>query len=306
VDRLGREVYKPLERGLRGRFLFLGYGYAARALAPLLAQDGWTLAASARSPEQAQALARGGLTPRLWTAPGLDPVAVDEADAILVSTPPDKSGCPAFAAAAAAIARRARFLRWVGYLSSTGVYGDHGGATVDEDSELRARSERGRDRIVAEVEWAGHGVEWAYPLIVFRLAGLYGPGRSAIDAARAGRAERIVKAGQVFNRIEIGDAAQALKASLDHPGAGDLFNLADDEPAPPQDVVAFACMLLGVDPPPETPFERARLSAAAADFYADNKRVSNVRMKARLKVALRHPTYREGLRAIASAQSPTV
>ncbi len=278
------------------RILFLGYGYTARALAPLLARDGWTIAATARSAEKAATLPTDA-APVLWTGDGLDPSVVATADAILVSTPPT-DGCPAFAAAADAIAARARDLRWVGYLSSNGVYGDHGGAVVDEDSALHPKSDRARARLAAEAQWAAHGVEWAYPLVVFRLPGIYGPGRSALDSVREGRAERIVKPGQVFNRMHVEDAARALKASLDDPGAGDLFNLADDGPSPPQDVIGFACELLDVPPPQEIPIAKAKLSPMAASFYADNKRVSNARMKDKLNVRLLYPSYREGLRAI--------
>lgn len=285
------------------RILFLGYGYTARRFARLLSADAWTSAATIRDAGKAQALERERIEPILWTGAGIEPRGFEDAQAILISAPPGPDGCPAFAAAAEAIAGRGRALKWVGYLSSNGVYGDHGGQWVGEHAELRPKSDRARMRIAAEAQWAGHGVEWAYPLAVFRLPGIYGPGRSALDAVREGRAQRIVKAGQVFNRMHVEDIAAALKASLDAPAAGDLFNLGDDDPAPPEDVVTFACDLLGVAPPPLIPYERAELSDMARSFYADNKRVSNALMKEALGVRLRYPSYKEGLRAILEAEA---
>lgn len=281
------------------RLFCLGYGYAARALARRLAAEGWRIAATARTPEQRAALEREGAEAVGWSGGKLDPAAFDSADAVLVSTPPDGGGCPAFSAAAEPLAARAGKISWIGYLSSNGVYGDHGGAWVDERSELRPTTERARARIAAEAQWAGHAAEWALPLAIFRLPGIYGPGRSAIDAVRAGRAQRIVKEGQIFNRMHVDDIAAALAASIANPHAGDLFNFADDEPAPPQEVIEYACALLGVAPPPLIPFEKAALSEMARSFYLDNKRVRNTRMKEALGVALKYPAYREGLAAIA-------
>jgi nucleoside-diphosphate-sugar epimerase len=194
-------------------------------------------------------------------------------------------------------------LRWVGYLSTNGVYGDHGGALVDENSSLRPTSERARRRIQAEADWASLAAAWELPLFIFRLPGIYGPKRSALDAARAGKARRIDKEGQVFSRMHVDDIAAALCASMTRPRLYGLYNLADDEPAPPQDVVAYACRLLGLEPPPLTPIDKADLSPMSKSFYADNKRVSNKRMKKALGVALRYPTYRDGLDAIFAAES---
>jgi uncharacterized protein YbjT (DUF2867 family) len=274
------------------KILFLGYGYVAERLARTLAREDWRIAATARDAAKASMLKEGGLEAHLWRDGALDPHAFD-ADAIVVSTPPDAAGCPAFAAAASHSLRA----RWIGYLSSNGVYGDHGGALVDEDTPLRAVSPRAQHRVRAENQWADFRWNGA-TVVIFRLPGIYGPGRSAFDALREGRAQRIVKQGQVFSRAHVDDIARALAASLDNPAAGDLFNIADDEPAPPQDVVLHAAHLLGVPPPPEVAFESARLSEMATSFYADNKRVSNARMKARLTPRLLYPTYREGLAAI--------
>lgn len=184
-----------------------------------------------------------------------------------------------------------------------GVYGDRQGAWVDETSEPQPSSERGRRRLAAEDAWRAFGARSGKHVQVFRLAGIYGPGRSAIDNLRAGTAKRIVKPGQVFNRIHVEDIAAVLEAATERNEGHAIYNVADDEPAPPQDVVAYAAQLLGATPPPEIPFRDAGLSAMARSFYAENKRVSNERMKAGLGITLRYPTYREGLEAIAKMAS---
>lgn len=280
------------------RLLCLGYGYVARRLAARATAAGWAVSGTIRDADRAPSLEKEGVAPVMWTEAGVDPAAIEGADAILVSTPPDANGCPALAAATAALVARAHPASWIGYLSTNGVYGDHGGAWVDETSALNATSPRAKDRIAAEEQWRALAAAARSPLVVFRLPGIYGPGRSALDTVREGRAQRIVKKGQVFNRAHVDDIAAALHASLDNPSAGDLFNIADDEPAPPQDVVEYACDLLGVAPPPLVPIEQSTLSEISRSFYADNKRISNARMKVRLLPALSYPTYREGLRAI--------
>jgi nucleoside-diphosphate-sugar epimerase len=194
-------------------------------------------------------------------------------------------------------ALRARGPDWVGYLSTTGVYGDRAGGWVDEDSELRPVNARSRWRVEAERAWAESGL----PVEIFRLAGIYGPGRSAFDRLREGRAQRIVKEGQLFSRIHVDDIAAALAASIATPRPGAVWNLADDEPAPPEDVIEHAARLLGLPVPPAIPFETAELTPMARSFYAESKRVSNRRLRETLGVALAHPTYREGLAAILAA-----
>ncbi|GAB4518666.1 MAG: SDR family oxidoreductase [Amphiplicatus sp.] len=283
------------------QIVFLGYGYTAHALARRLRPAGWRIGATARSAQKAAAIERDGARAIPWTEAGIDSAAFDRASAVLVSTPPGEDGCPALAAAGQALAARAGEIAWIGYLSSNGVYGDHGGAWVDEFSPLRAASGRGLRRIAAEADWAAFGATWDLPVVIFRLPGIYGPGRSALDAVREGRARRVVKEGQVFNRMHVDDIAAALEASLARPAAGALFNLADDEPAPPQDVVEYACALLGAPPPPPVAFEEAELSEMGRSFYLENKRVRNDRMKQALGVKLAYPTYREGLRAILTA-----
>ncbi|HWA46716.1 MAG TPA: SDR family NAD(P)-dependent oxidoreductase, partial [Dongiaceae bacterium] len=217
---------------------------------------------------------------------------------LLSSVPPDAEGDPVIDLHRAAIDAVAPTLAWIGYLSTTGVYGDRAGGWVDETSALQPSGERGRRRLAAEQAW----LSLKQPAHLFRLAGIYGPGSSALDAVREGRARRVVKAGQVFSRIHVEDIAQVLEASIKRPHPGTAYNVCDDDAAPPADVVTFACELLKVAPPPEVPFEQAALSPMARSFYDDNKRVGNARIKQELGVALRYPSYRDGLPAILAAE----
>ncbi len=219
---------------------------------------------------------------------------------LLSSVPPDEEGDPVLDMHGEDIAA-ARGLRWVGYLSTTGVYGDRGGGWVDETSELRPTGERGRRRVAAEMRWLELQRRRGIPVHVFRLAGIYGPGRSALDTVRSGQARRIVKPGQLFSRIHVADIAQVLRASMARPRPGAVYNVCDDDPAPPADVIAFACDLLGLPPPPPVPIEQSELSDMALSFYADNKRVSNQRTKQELGVRLLYPSYRDGLAALLKA-----
>ena len=246
--------------------------------------------------------------PTLRAFPGDEAVLaadIAEADAILVSIPPDPAmpgpHDPVLAAFAETLRQAAR-LRWLGYLSTVGVYGDHAGAWIDETTVLAPNSRRTRARVVAEEAWLTLAAEHGLPVHVFRIAGIYGPGRSAFDKLADGTARRIVKPGQVFNRIHVDDIARVLEASLDRPRPGAIYNVADDEPAPPQDVIAEAARLAGVPPPPEIAFAEAELSPMAASFWGETKRVSNARLREELGVELAYPTYREGLRAIGRAR----
>lgn len=279
----------------------LGYGYTAAALTGRLKQDSWQIAGTTTSQAKAAEMEKQGVVAHLWKGDGFDPVWLDDATAILISTPPDKNTCPSFRAASDAITQRHEAIKWIGYLSTNGVYGNHDGGVVDETSNLKPTTDRAKARIAAEADWAGLGVAWSLPLIIFRLPGIYGPGRSALETVRTGKARRIFKEGQVFSRMHVDDIAAALSASMENPRVHDLYNLADDEPAPPQDVVEYACKLLGVEPPPLTPLEDADLFDMAKSFYRDNKRVSNARMKQALGVTLLYPTYREGLDALFNA-----
>jgi nucleoside-diphosphate-sugar epimerase len=229
--------------------------------------------------------------------------AIAEADAVLVSIPPDRGGDPVLAACGDALAH-AVHLTSIVYLSSVGVYGDHSGAWVDEASDCRPQAERDRLRLAAEQAWQALGLRLGVPVAVLRLAGIYGPGRNALDNLRRGTARRIAKPGQVFNRIHVADIAQAIEAAFERRASG-IFNLADDAPTPPGDPIVFAARLLGMEPPPEIPFAEARatMSEFAASFYADIKRVRNGKLTSVLGVALKYPTYREGLSALHRAQS---
>ncbi|TDE37094.1 SDR family oxidoreductase [Antarcticimicrobium sediminis] len=275
--------------------LCLGAGYCARALArhPLMAQ-GWRIRGTTRSGENAAALARLGIEPLIWS--GTDPLpALREASHLLISASPGQEGDPVLAALGDEISRVAPRLTWVGYLSTTGVYGDHHGGWVDEQTPLVPSTARGKMRVRAEAQWA------AVPnlaLHIFRLAGIYGLGRGPFAKVRAGTARRIVKPGQVFSRAHVDDIAQVLAASIAHPDPGAIYNVCDDDPAPPEDVIAEAARLLGQEIPQEERFETAEMSDMARSFYAENKRVRNERIKRDLAVRLLYPSYREGLAAL--------
>ena len=278
--------------------LVFGFGYIGKALARRLMVEGWSVTATARRPdERAQAEALG--------ARPVDPAdaarlaeAAGRAAAILVTAPPGERGCPGLQALAPAISTSGAFPDWIGYLSTTGVYGDRGGRWVDEGSTLAATSVEGARRAGAERDWLDVGRGMGLTVAIFRLPGIYGPGRSPFERLRAGTAQRLVKPGQVFSRVHVQDVAAGLRASIARPRAGGVYNLCDDEPAPASDVTAYAAALLGLEPPPETPFNPAVLSPASQRFYAECKRVSNARAKAELGWRPAYPTYRGGLRAI--------
>lgn len=267
------------------KLLCLGTGYVAQHLARAL--PGADITGTTRSAIRADELRALGITP-------VAPEAVEPAgfSHVLISAGPGAAGDP-FVRALGDRLTAAKPL-WVGYLSATSVYGDHGGAWVDEETPATPSGPRGAERLQAEQDWSATGL----PLHIFRLAGIYGPGRSAFDRLRAGDARRIIKPGQYFSRIHVEDIVQVLRVSMAQPAPGLLINVADDDPAPPQDVITFAAGLLDMAPPPEEPFETAQMSPMARSFYADNKRVANARMKARLGLNLRYPDYREGLRAL--------
>jgi len=284
--------------------LCFGLGYSAERIARRLAGDGWHVTGTARTPAGAAAIAAQGYDAVHFdgTKPSEEArSAIAKATHVLLSAPPDGYGDPVLRHHGHDF-DNAKSLRWIGYLSTLGVYGDSGGEWIDESAPTRARSLRGQRRIAAEAEWLALGRHLSATTQIFRLAGIYGPGRSAIERIREGTAHRIIKPGQVFNRIHVDDIAATVCAAITG-GTYDVYNVADDEPAPPQDVVSFAAELLQVPPPPEVPFADAKLSPMAASFYADNRRVSNKRIRQDLGVALQFPTYREGLRAILAGAS---
>jgi nucleoside-diphosphate-sugar epimerase len=278
-----------------------GLGYTASALARRLLARGWSVRGTSRSAAACAELAARGITawPFDRDRPLADPAAaLAGATHILISVPPDDAGDPVLDRHGADIAALSPPLQWAGYLSTTGVYGDRGGGPVNEASGRRPATVRGERRVAAEDGWCGLWRGRGVPVHLFRLAAIYGPGRNALEAVKNGQARRIVKPGQVFSRIHVDDLSAVLEASMARPNPGAAYNVCDDEAAPPQDVTAFACELLGVDPPPEVPFEDAELSAMARSFYGENKRVANGRIKRELGVTLRYPDYRAGLRAL--------
>lgn len=278
-----------------------GLGYSAAAAATRLAQKGWRIAGTSTTPDGASRIDALGFQGLVFEGQRrTDDVrqALETATHLLLSIPPDSDGDPAYRAYAGDIAA-SRTLAWIGYFSTVGVYGDADGGWVDEETPARPGSERGQRRLDAECAWLKLGRDASKTVMIFRLPGIYGPGRSAIDDLRAGTARRIVKPGQVFNRIHVEDIAAAFEAGAERT-AGGVYNVTDDCPAPPQDVVAYGAELLGVPSPPDLDFAKAALSPMARSFYSESKRVSNARLKADLVVRLAYPTYREGLAAIAA------
>jgi nucleoside-diphosphate-sugar epimerase len=279
------------------RLFVFGLGYSGGALARAVKGKAAWVGGTVRTLEQALKV-EAGIAPFVFAgdSAGIGVAeAIRQASHVLVSIPPG-DGDPALKWHRASIAA-APHLAWIGYFSTVGVYGDHGGAVVDEATPPTPASGRAVARLAAEVAWRRLAAERKVPAAVFRLAGIYGPGRNALANLAAGTAHRVVKPGQVFNRIHVDDIVATVMAAMDRRADG-TFNVADDEPAPPQDVVTFAAGLMGVAPPPEIPFAEAELSAAARSFYGENRRVANRRIKDALGVKLRYPTYREGLTAL--------
>jgi nucleoside-diphosphate-sugar epimerase len=270
--------------------LSLGHGYTASALSARLLGQGWQVIGTTRDAGRAEAMRAMGAEPLLWPA-DLAP-ALARASHILASAAPEDGGDPFLGAAGPAI--RAAHPEWVGYLSTTAVYGDHQGAWVDEDTPVAPQSARAVQRVLAERQWLASGL----PVQVFRLAGIYGPGRGPFQKVRDGTARQILKPGQVFSRIHVEDIAAILEASIAHPDPGRIYNVCDDDPAPPEAVLTHAARLLHLPDPPAVPFDQAEMTPMARSFYTENKRVRNDRIKAELGVHLAYPSYREGLAAL--------
>lgn len=278
------------------RLVVFGLGYSAGHFTEGAVAEGVSVAGTVRSEDKAARLREKGIDALVFD--GSEPAAgvaaaLAEATHCLVSIPPGAAGDPVIAHHGGDLAASPN-LGWIGYLSTVGVYGNYGGAWVSERSTPHPRSERSLRRLDAEAAWRTLAARREVPLTVFRIAGIYGPGRNALNNVAEGKAKRIVRPGQVFNRIHVDDIALALTAALERKAEG-IYNLADDEPAPPQDVIAFAAELMGVPAPPAVPFDEAELSTMARSFYGENKRVSNRRIREELTLALRYPTYREGL-----------
>lgn len=275
--------------------LAMGLGYSAAALSRRLLAQGWRVIGTTRSPEKAARLQAQGIEPLIWPGTPLDG-ALAEATHILLSIAPDAAGDPVIVAEADAL--RAARPEWVGYLSTTGVYGDHDGGWVDETTPLTPGTARGRQRVLAEAQWQALAADQGWPLHIFRLAGIYGPGRGPFRKVKDGTAQRIVKPGQFFSRIHVEDIGQVLDASIHRPDPGAVYNVCDDDPSPPQDVLAHAAELLGLPIPPEVDIDKADMTPMARSFYAESKRVRNDRMKRDLGIRLLYPTYRDGLAAL--------
>ncbi|MEM1371921.1 MAG: NAD(P)-dependent oxidoreductase [Pseudomonadota bacterium] len=286
----------------------LGHGYSARAVTSRLHGDSnWTLIGTSRTQDGARRIAETGMRPIIYQ--GLSPSenlgeTIRSATYLLISASPDEAGDPFLRHHRKDI--EASSVERICYLSTIGVYGNHEGRWIDETAELLATSPRSKWRVRTEDRWRSAAAACGAAFMTMRLSGIYGPGRSAIDKLRAGSARRIVKPGQVFNRIHVSDIATCILAGFNTPNlpvdddvpAGDVFNITDDEPAPPQDVITLAAEMMGIDPPPEIPFEEADLGPMARSFYGDVKRVKNERLKDILGVNLQYPTYREGLRGL--------
>lgn len=282
-----------------------GYGYCSDFLAMALReQGGWDVGGTTQDREKRTRMRAGGMKAHLlsYDHPLSDPRRIlDGTTHVLISTPPDDTGDPAFLQHAEDLLRIPT-IEWVGYLSSTSVYGDRDGGWVDEDMAPHPNSKRGTRRLRAEQQWLSLFEEEGMPVHIFRLAGIYGPGRSALDSVRAGVSRRIEKQGHAFSRVHIDDIVRVLQASIARPNPGRIYNVCDDEAAPSHEVIAYACELLGLTPPPLIPYEQADLAPMTRSFYADNKRVRNNRIKDELGVALKYPEFRAGLRACLAAE----
>lgn len=285
--------------------LIFGAGYSGLALARHMLERGWTVRGSTRSPEKAVALAREGVKALVFDGAPTQGIrdALAEITHLVVSIAPahgmgsKQSGDalldPVLEAFGPELREGMPQLEWIGYWSTVGVYGDHGGEWVDEDAECRPASRRALMRVDAEAAWQALGRERGLPVAIMRLGGIYGPGRNAFIKLEEGSARRIVKPGQVFSRIHVDDIAGST-ALLAERRVGGIFNIADDEPGPPQDVIAYAAELMGLAPPPEIPFEEADMSPMARSFYSDNKRISNERIK-EAGYRFAYPDYRNAL-----------
>lgn len=282
-----------------------GYGYSCDWLGHTLRQmGGWNLAGTTRDHEKRRQMKEHGIRAFLfdYDQPLEDPLLFLRGTThLLISTPADDEGDPTFRMHAEDILRL-ETLEWVGYLSSTAVYGDREGGWVDEESELRPNSKRGSRRLRAEQQWLSLWRDYDVPVEIFRLAGIYGPGRSALDSVRAGVARRINKPGHAFSRIHVEDIVQVLLASMSQPRPGNVYNLADDRAAPSHEVIAYACDLLGLTPPPLLPYDEADLAPITRSFYSDNKRIRNDKIKQTLGVNLKYPTFIEGLKSCLEAE----
>jgi nucleoside-diphosphate-sugar epimerase len=283
---------------MENTLLSFGHGYSAQALAKLLLPQGWRIIGTTRNEHKLGHMMNSGIEPRLWPGADMTP-ALNTATHLLISAAPSEDGDPVLNALKDEITARADQFQWVGYLSTTGVYGDHDGDWVDENTALTPATKRGIARVKAEAEWAAID---SLPLHIFRLAGIYGPERGPFAKVRNGTARRIIKKGQVFSRTHVADIAQVLAASIKAPNPGAAYNVCDNDPAPPEDVIAYAAELLGLPIPEAIAFEQADMTPMARSFYAESKKVRNDRIKDELGVKLLYPDYKAGLQALLTAE----
>ncbi|MHA1127651.1 MAG: SDR family oxidoreductase [Alphaproteobacteria bacterium] len=282
--------------------LVFGYGYTARVIGQKLLSEGWRVIGTTRSADKATAMKADGIEAILWPAEDITE-ALTAATHLLLSAAPSEEGDPVLVALEDEIRQRAGQYKWVGYLSTTAVYGDRNGGWVDETSPLTPATRRGQLRADAEQAWLDLGAEAGLPVHIFRLAGIYGPGRGPFAKVRAGTARRIIKKGQVFGRTHVEDIAQVLRASIAAPNAGAVYNVCDNDPAPPQEVIAEAATMLNLPLPEAVDFETAEMTPMARSFYAESKKVSNRRILEELGITLKYPDYRSGLKALLAAES---
>ncbi|WP_169194297.1 SDR family oxidoreductase [Devosia sp. MC1541] len=280
------------------QFLFFGFGYSSKASAEALKaiDPSAVLLGTSRSPGSPQSVFFDGTSP----SQALSEFLANSATHVVGSIGPDADGDPVLRHHRDDILN-APDVKWLGYFSTVGVYGDRNGAWVDETAPLDPENLRSQWRVAAEAEWQSLAAEKNVPLFILRLAGIYGPGRSAFDKLRDGTAKRVIKPGQVFNRIHVADIGRVTALAAER-GLGGVFNLADDEPAPPQDVITHAASMLDVPAPQEVPFELANMSPMARSFYADSKRVANSAIKQALQIELLYPNFRVGLESILESE----
>ncbi len=290
-----------------GNFFCFGLGYSGQVIARNFMSEGWSVAGTCRDSDTADQLSMGGISTYIFD--GASPLAdfneiMAGVSHLLISTPPSAVlGDPVLHCHQDQLAKL-KSLQWIGYLSTTGVYGDTGGHLVDETARLMPTSERSQTRVSAEQAWQDLLATNGLPLHIFRLSGIYGPGRCVLDTVRAGKARQIVKPDHKFSRIHVEDIANVVRTSVARPNPGAIYNLCDDEAAPPSDVTEFACDLLNIAPPPPVSFEDAKagMSTMALSFWNDNRLIDNTRIKVELVTNMLYPTYREGLRQIYAAE----
>ena len=279
------------------RLLSFGHGYSAQALADILLPLGWQIRATTRSKEKFNKIKKPGILVRLWSDQSLSD-DLDWATHLLISIAPDKYEDLVLKEFREKIIKNIKQFNWVGYLSTTGVYGNHDGGWVDEEEKLIPSTLRGQYRVDAEKEWLRLFKVYNLPLHIFRLAGIYGPGRGPFSKVKSGSARRVIKKNQLFSRIHVEDIAQTLSASILKPNPGAIYNVCDNHPAPPEEVISYAAQLLGLPDPPKVKFEDAIMTDMARSFYLESKKVRNNKIKNELGVLLKYPNYKVGLKAL--------